>query len=61
MKLNKNGAIIENVTNIDNSTLSADYIVMWDDEGIPIHINKEVILRLYNKIQISNPNDSVFC
>lgn len=43
MKLDKNGAIISSVTGAQTSLLGNDYIVMWDGEGMPIHIHKSVI------------------
>ena len=43
MRLDTNGAVIDNITTAQESVLGPDYIVMWDSDGAPIHINKKVI------------------
>ena len=48
MKLDQNGAVISNVTAAQISNLGNDFVCMWDSEGLPIHIHKDVIEYLYN-------------
>lgn len=55
MQVNKNGAIIDSVSYIDNSVMGDDYIVMWDNSGLPIHIHKHVISELNKKITPTQP------
>jgi len=48
MKVDKNGVIINTLVSADNSMLGDDFIVMWDEDGLPIHINRKIIDYLYN-------------
>ncbi len=48
MKLDINGAVISNVKTAQISNLGNDFVCMWDEEGLPIHIHKDVIDYLYN-------------
>lgn len=50
MKLDKNGAVINMVTSVGASMLGDNYIVMWDEDGIPIHIHKNVMSYLCNSL-----------
>ncbi len=43
MKVDKNGVVISDVVSAQNSAMDPNYIVMWDRDGIPIHIHKNVL------------------
>jgi len=64
MKIDKTGIHIEKCTVAEQSNLGPDYICMWDDEGMPIHINKAVVNYLHNIInfptQKTTDVDSLF-
>lgn len=64
MKLDQNGVNITSCVNISTSVLGNEFIVMWDSDGIPIHINRDVVNRLYLFMtQTQNPlpnSDNVF-
>jgi len=47
MKIDKNGVIIDSITHADRSVLGDSYVVMWDNDGILIHVDKSVINQLY--------------
>ncbi len=46
MKVDKNGVIISDITGAQDSAMNPNYIVMWDSDGIMIHINKSVVAYL---------------
>jgi hypothetical protein len=48
MKIQKNGILITNVKIAEQSNIGDDYICMWDDDGMPIHINKAVVDYLHS-------------
>lgn len=50
MRLDKNGAVITKVVSAQISNLGHDFVCMWDDEGLPIHIHKDVIDYSHNGI-----------
>ena len=43
MILESRGAVIESITGIDKSMLGDDYIVIWDERKMPIHIKRSAI------------------
>ena len=48
MLLDKNGAVISSVTGSDlKSDVGEKYMVMWDSDGMPIHIRTEIVDYLY--------------
>jgi len=47
MQVDKNGAVISKVTAAQMSSLGNEYVCMWDDSGLPIHIKVDVIEYLY--------------
>jgi len=50
MRLEGRGAVIDNITNVDNSILGNDYVVVWDQDGIPIHINRKALDFVCNAV-----------
>ena len=66
MNFGKEGAEIRTCKGSDKSNLGEDFIVMWDDEGVPIHIHKKIVEYLYEQIkgdlktEIPLVNDSPF-
>ena len=61
MKLDKNGAVISTITAAQMSTIGSEYVCMWDEEGLPIHIHTGVIDYLHNGIHPHpNPTQSPF-
>lgn len=53
MKLDRNGVTIEDVVLVDTSVLGPEYIVMWDSDGMPMHVHKDVIQSLYNALVVN--------
>jgi len=66
MQVDKNGAVISKVTAAQMSSLGNDYVCMWDDSGLPIHIKVDVIEYLYKGMhpELAKPvepsNDDIF-
>jgi len=58
MKVDKNGVVIDSITNVAKSVVSDKYIVMWDNDGIPIHIDKNVVEYMHNFITQMNTQPS---
>lgn len=50
MKVDKNGVIIDSFKTTSNSIMGGDFVVMWDDDGLPIHIKRDIVDRMYNFI-----------
>ena len=48
MRFDKNGAVIDSITEVQLSILGNDYVVMWDAEGSPIHIKRTVIEYIHS-------------
>ncbi len=55
MILDGRGAIIDNITGIDNSILGNEYIVIWDSQNMPIHIKRTVLDFMCNAVNGNNP------
>ena len=59
MHVNSNGVVITKIQGgIKNSSLGDDYVVTWDAEGLPMHINRNVIDEMVKAIygeDILNP------
>ena len=56
MRLEGRGAVIDNITNVDNSIIGNEYVVMWDQDGIPVHINRKSLDFVCNAIYGSIPS-----
>ena len=47
MNIDLNGAVINGITNVSESVLGKEFIVFWDEKGLPIHIRKHIVTQLY--------------
>jgi len=56
MNIDLNGAVIHGITNVGDSALGNEFIVFWDDKGLPIHIRKTIITQLNLMISPSHKN-----
>lgn len=56
MNIDLNGAVINGITNVSESTLGNEFVVFWDEKGLPIHIRKTIVTQLYVMLNPS-PNN----
>lgn len=48
MKIETRGVVIDRAKNIQSSMLGDEYVCMFDENGVPIHIKKDIIDSLYS-------------
>jgi hypothetical protein len=59
MILDSRGAIIEGANSVAQSVVGQDYIVVWDTQGMAIHINRSVVDYLCGAMYGGTPNEKI--